>query len=361
MRMRMPILMLGLVLGLAASVQGARIADLTHLGGDAPNEIQGFGLVVGLKGTGDGGDYLAAMQPLAKLLTKMGDPVAVGKELKSSNNVAIVMLSVALPPQGVRVNQKLDVKVSSVGAAKSLKGGRLIMAPMTFMMAANKGIVALASGDLTLDDETMPTQATIRAGVRGGATMQTDVTMENVDTQGSFELVLSPGAAGFANATAIADQINEEVSPQTDGKAVATAVDATTIRVQIPKAEQSKPAGFIARIQQLPVPTLPQVARIAINSKTKTIVFSGDVELAPTILSQGGLTITVAGGGAGGAANPPGSQVPFVGLDPSKQGGAKFKDLIESFNLLKVSPEDRISIIKQLHDSGALRCQLDVD
>lgn len=360
MKRNLAILLLTLTLGLLpAPLQAARIADLTQLGGNTPNELIGFGLVVGLKGTGDGGDYQAAMRPLQQLLIKMGDPVTVTRELKNSNNVAIVMLSVSVPPQGARTNQKLDIKVSSIGTAKSLKGGRLLASPMTGVLP-NSGIAALASGDLTLEDEAQPTQATIRAGTKSGATLMTDFISENIDAQGYFTLVLDPTTAGFANATALVDSINGDVSFQTDGKEIAFAIDATTIAVQIPKAERGNPAQFIARIQQLPIVHLPpQVAKITINSKTKTIVFAGEVELAPTILSQGSLTITVTGNTQ--PANPPGSQVPFVGLDPAKQGGAKFNDLLESFNMLKVSPDDRISIIKQLHDSGALRCQLEVD
>lgn len=342
------LLMLLLLSGLPAGA--ARVADLTTLGGDVSNDLIGFGLVAGLKGTGDGGDYGPAMKPLAQLLTKMGDPIAVARELKNSNNVAIVQLSVSVPAKGVREGQKLDIKVSSVGAAKSLKGGRLIVTPLTDALG-KMGIVALATGDLTIEDDTAPTQAVIRAGAHGGANFLTSFAPDNVDLSGRFELVLTPQAAGFANTTAIADQINEDVSPQTDGKPVATAIDAVTVLVQIPKAEMARPAQFITRVQSLPVPTLPQVAKITINPKTKTIVFSGDVELTPTTLLQGNLTVSVPGaGGPDGAAVKNGSG-----------GGAKLSNLIDSFNLLKVSPDDRISIIKQLHENGALRCQLEVD
>ncbi|MEI8196667.1 MAG: flagellar basal body P-ring protein FlgI [Phycisphaerae bacterium] len=338
-------------MGGVGSAWAARVADLTTLGGDVSNDLIGFGLVAGLKGTGDGGDYGPAMKPLAQLLTKMGDPITVAKELKNSNNVAIVQLSVSVPAKGVREGQKLDIKVSSVGAAKSLKGGRLIVTPLTDALG-KMGIVALAAGDLTLGDEGSPTQAVIRAGAHGGANFLTSFAPDNVDTSGRFELVLTPQAEGFANTTAIADQINEDVNPQTGGKPVATAIDAVTVLVQIPAAELARPAQFISRIQALPVPTLPQIAKITINPKTKTIVFSGDVELTPTTLLQGNLTVTVPSAPADGTA----------GGDAAKSGGGvKLSNLIDSFNLLKVSPDDRISIIKQLHENGALRCQLEID
>jgi flagellar P-ring protein precursor FlgI len=229
---------------------------------------------------------------------------------------------------------------------------------MLFAYDNTKTVFAIASGDVVLDDDAVPTQATIRAGATGGATVVQDITMHNYD-DGTFTLCLLPNAASFANAAAIAQTINQEVERQTDGRAIAYATDASTVRVAIPKPELAQPAEFIARIQQLMVPDYPGTARVLINSKTKTIVFSGDVELSPTAISTNGLTITVMPPNT--PPNPPGSQVNFLTLDPSKEGGAKLQDLVDAFNLLKVSADDRITIIKQLYDAGALKCQLQVD
>jgi flagellar P-ring protein precursor FlgI len=354
---RAGVVLCALVGMLASTAQASRIQDLTRLKGDRPNELVGFGIVFGLKGTGDGGDFLPAMRPLQALLGHFEDPVQVAKELKNANNVAIVMLAVNVPSTGVHKGDRLNVKVSAI-AAKSLKGGRLFSTPMLFPYDTSKTVLAIASGDLVLDDETIPTQATIRAGATGGATVVQDVTMHNYDN-GSFILCLTPAAASFANATAIAQAINQEVEQQTNGQPIAFATDAATVQVDIPKPELAQPAEFVARIQQLMVPDFPGTARVLINSKTKTIVFSGDVELTPTAISSNGLTITVTQPNQ--PANPPGAQVDFLALDPAKQGGAKLQDLVDAFNLLKVSADDRITIIKQLYDAGALKCQLQVD
>lgn len=349
------------MLMLAGQAWAVRIDALARLKGDQPNELVGVGLVVGLNGTGDGGDFEPAMRALQNMLGRLNNHVALTRELKNAKNVAIVTISVSVPPAGAHTGDKVDVKVSAI-AAKSLKGGRLFLTPLrgpdpeATDERGGAPIFAFASGDLQIEDDATPTQAVIRAGRTGGAVLTADFAPWNISEDGRFTLVVNPNKAGFATATAIADQINEEVSPQTDGKSVATAIDATTVEVQIPRAELDKPAQFISRVMQLPVPKLPGTAKVTINQKTKTIVFSGDVELSPTLISQKGLTINI--GAAGAAVAGAGS---FVALDPHKQGSPKLKDLMDAFNVLKVGPEDRIAIIKALHESGALDAQLQLD
>jgi len=342
-----------LILSLSArSALAVRVQDITRLKGDQPNELVGMGMVFGLKGTGDGGEASPAARPLQALLGKFGDPITMAKELKNANNVAWVNLSVTVPPSGTHTGDKLDIKVSGI-ACKGLKGGQLFVSPMLGPHPSDLTIYALSSGPLQVQDDT-PNEATIK----GGCVMQTDIRMDPV-VDGKFTLVLLPAAASYAMATAIADQINEDVSPQTGNKAIAMADDATSVVVQIPPAEQAHPAAFIARIKALPVPTLPGTAKVRINSHTGTIVFSGDVELSPAMISHKGLTITVAAPNAPTA--PSGSTVNLVALDPARQGGAKLKELVDAFNLLKVTAEDRIEIVKQLVDIGALHCELTIE
>jgi flagellar P-ring protein precursor FlgI len=328
------------------------VQDVTRLGGDIPNELVGMGMVFGLKGTGDGGDFSPTAQQLQALLNNFNDPVQVASELKAANNVAIVALSVEVPPQGARAGERLDVKVSAV-AAKSLQGGRLFMVPMV-NYAKDPGsqfVFASASGALELDDEKNPNGATIKRG----AVLVRDIRQNNVKNN-QFTLVLRPSLASFALASTISDVINDDVRPQTGGRAVAGALDETSVIVNIPDAEAGNPGAYIARIQALSVPSLPGPAKVLMNVKTGTIVFTGDVELSPTMISHKGLTITVSAPGA--ASDPPGTTENFIALDPQKQGGSKLKDLVDAFNLLKVPADDRITIVKQLVDVGALKCDL---
>lgn len=344
-----------LLLGTTATTAlASRVQDLVRLKNDQPNELVGLGLVFGLNGTGDGGDYSPMAQQLQQMLGKFGDPIQLALQLKNTANVALVQISVTVPPNGAHAGDRLDVQVMSLNA-KSLKGGTLFVTPLMSSNPNIREIFATASGPLSLEDDASKNKAVVHAGSRGGAVMQADFRPDN-SSEGSFTLVLQEQAASYANAVAIAAQINEDVSPQTEGQLVATAEDAKTVVVAIPKSETKHPAEFISRILSLPVPKLPGVAKVVINHKTKTIVFAGDVELSATTVSQAGLTISV-----GTAGSPNGTTAMPTPADSPRSGTAKLKDLVDAFNTLKVSPEDRITIVKQLYESGALHCQLEED
>jgi len=290
------------------------------------------------------------MRRLGEMMKSFGDPKAIEKELKNAKNVAIVSVSMPVPPQGAHSGERLDLKVSAV-AAKSLKGGRLFLIPMLAPIADKKVILGWGSGDVTLDDDKHPTEGTIR----NGGVLTEDILSEEIKG-GTFTLVIHPKMASRELATAIADQINEDASPQTGGRPIAVAVDATSIEVTIPAAERANPTPFIARELTLPLPTLPDPARVTVDMKSKTIVFSDEVEVAPTLISQGNLTITV-----GQPNSPAGSRVPFVTIDPKGSSNAKLRDLQNAFNVLKVSADDRIAIVKQLYKSNALKAELIIE
>jgi flagellar P-ring protein FlgI len=350
---RLPCLCLSVaavILAFSANATGERIRDVARLKNEAPNELIGMGLVTGLQGTGDSGEFLPAMRPLKEIMKRLDDPVLVDKELKTANNVAIVMLSVAIPPQGVHANQQLDIKVTAI-AAKSLKGGRLGVVPLIVPRTDQKVVLGWASGEIMLDDENHKTAGTIR----GGAKLIQDILPDEIHDH-QFTLVLNPNAATAEKASTIADQINELVSPQTGGKPVAIAVDATSVQVMIPPAERANPTPFVASVLSQPLPNMPEPAVVRINRKDNSIIFTEEVELAPTMISFDTLTITVTA--AGQPANPPGSRVPFVTLDTQRNGNAKLKDLENAFNLLKVSAKDRVKIVQGLYDTNILKARL---
>jgi flagellar P-ring protein precursor FlgI len=338
---------------LSAPALATRIRDVARLSNEAPNELVGMGLVVGLHGTGDGGDYLPAMRSLEAAMRKFDQQVMGEKELKNAGNVAIVSISVRVPEQGAHQGDKLDIRISAVGAAKSLKGGRLFMSRLLAPDPNRRIILGHASGDVLVEDDALPTQGLIKAG----GILDADILPEEIGDR--FTLVLRPNTATAEMATIVADQINEDVSPQTGGRAVAKAVDATSVDVLIPKAELVNKTAFIARIRSLPLPNVPGPAKVLINTKTKTIVFTEEVELAPTMISHGGLTITVTAPNQNPL--PPGSTASFIALDPHRQGMAKLKDLEAAFNLLKVGPDDRIAIVKLLHETNVLKCDLEIE
>jgi flagellar P-ring protein precursor FlgI len=329
---------------------GVRVRDVARLKNEVPNELQGLGLVIGLRGTGDGGDYMPAIRPLMSMMKHFDNPALLEKELKNANNVAIVAVKVAIPIQGAHSGERLSVKVSSVGAAKSLKGGQLFITPLLAPRGDVKIVLGSASGELILEDEKHPTTATIP----NGGVLVEDILPEEIKN-GQFTLVLHNNAATAETASAMADQINEDLAAQTGGKAAAIAVDATSVNVTIPKAEQANPTAFIARIRNLALPNIPEPAKVVINTKTKTIVFTEEVELAPTTISFGiGMTIEIT------SPPPPPGTAGAVAIDPRQLGNAKLKDLVEAFKAFRVGPDDRIAIIKQLHEMNILKADLEI-
>jgi flagellar P-ring protein precursor FlgI len=332
-----------------------RIRDVVRLKNETPNELVGMGIVVGLSGTGDGGDFMPTMRPLRELLKRFDDPIALDKELKNANNVAIVTLSMMIPKEGSHSGEKLDVKVSAL-AAKSLRGGRLFIVPMYSPVAPPPGVLkehlATASGTLRITNDLHPTEATIT----GGGTLLTDFLPEEI-TENKFTLVLHPRNATRELATAIAEQINEDVSPQTGGRTIAVAVDATSVQVTIPEVERANPTPFIARIMTLPLPLLPEPAKVRINLSSETMVFTEEVEIAPTVISHKDLTIVV-----GQPANQPGSRQPFVAVDAhNKAGSVKLRELESALNMLKVSAKERIAIVQELWENNVLKADLIVE
>ncbi len=325
-----------LIGGLAAAgmARAEHIGDLVRLKGEQPNELVGMGLVVGLKGTGDGGAFSPAMRPLKEMMKRFDNPVQLETELKNANNVAIVTLSAKLPMHGANQGDKIDVRVSAV-AAKSLKGGHLFIVPLVAPRTDVKVVLASASGELAVEDDSVPTQAVIR----GGGVMIEDVLPEEIKGD-VVSLVLRPEAQGVERANAVAEVINAELAPQTDGKVMAVAVDATSVNVTIPKAERANSTAFLARLMGLMMPEdVNEPAKVYINKQTKTIVFTAGVEIAATSITQGGISIT-------------------VGKEGEK---AKLKDLQDAFELMKVGADERIAIVELLARKNVLKAALEME
>ncbi len=364
---RMPVRPLLLVLLAAICVLTAplravnvKIADITHLSGEATEQMVGLGLVLGLKGTGDGGSYFPAMRPLMNVLGALEDPVAL-QELNNASNVAIVALSAEIPAIGTRVGEKLDVKVSTFGAATSLRGGRLFLSRLVQFRErpdptkpAVAFVMADAAGEVQLDDAQVPT----RGIVRGGAVMRVDARAQVVN-QNRIELILDDSNANRTNAAAIAKRINES---ELNGVRIAEAMDAKTVRVEIPESERIRPNDFISRILQLPVQIDPAEARVVVNRLSGTIVITGDVEISPTIIQHKGLTITtVQPEPVPTARNPQTTERRSLAVDPSNQGGPKLQQLLDALDAIKVPTEDRISILQGLARSGKLHAKVIID
>jgi flagellar P-ring protein FlgI len=336
----------------APSALAVKIADITRLDGERANTVVGVGLVFGLKGTGDGGSYLPTMRAFAELLKKMENPVAL-PDLSNASNVAMVMVSVNLPDGGIRNGDQLDVKVMTMGSATSLRGGNLFLAPLVGP-TPQAGVLGLARGDIDLDDPVVPTRGIIRKG----AMMEVDLPVE-VISNGTITLVLQDSSAHRVTASTVAKIVNDA---EGNGQRIAVAIDGKDVIVQIPENERGRPNDFISRILQLPVRMLPTEARVVVNRKTGTIIITGDVEISPCVISQKGLTIaTVTPPPVPSARNPVVTERRALGLDTTREGGARLQDLVDALDAIKVPTDDRISIIEELEKSGYLHAKLIVE
>ena len=340
-----------IVLVVIQQAQAVRIADITRLDGQRENTLTGIGLVFGLKGTGDGGKYLPAMKPLAVMLEKFSNSTGVF-DLAQVKNVAIVSITATVPATGVRQGDQLDIYVTSIGAASSLKGGRLFVSPMTGPSPGG-GVFALATGGVVIEDDSVPTTGIIRSG----ATMEVDLPVDPVKN-GRFILIIDDPAASWGMTSLIAKVINDNE----DGSILAVAIDAKTVVVMIPQSELARPDSFIARVMNLQLPRVMTEARVTINERTDTMIISGDVEISPVIISHAGLTITTVNPKPTPTMRSPDiQQNEFVAMDPQSTGGAKLQDLLSALDQLKVPAQDRIEIIKELHRIGKLHAKLIIE
>ena len=344
------------LLALTPRAAAVNVADITFLQGNQRNVLTGMGLVIGLKGTGDGGDFGPAIKPLAAMLNAFNDPTTV-RELGAVKNVAIVALTVTLPEKGALQGDDLDVHVQSIGSASSINGGRLYMTPLLGPFGElNQGRFpfGFAQGTVKCEDLKVPTSGIVKKG----AVMETDLLNPSI-SNGAINLVLLDPAASWTTADAIAKIINDA---EGEGATIAVATSAKAVQVVIPVVERQRPATFISRIQQLPVHVMGKEARVVINERTGTIIMTGNVEISPGVISHKGLTITTVNPTPKPTErNPQIIEKQAVGVDTTRSGGAKLQELVDALDMIKVPAEDRIAIIQQLHRSGQLHAKLIVE
>jgi len=345
-------------LAMAGRTPAVQIQDLARIKGAESSKLVGMGLVVGLAGTGDGGKFLPAMRPLAAVISRlMGDPNVVTAELKDAKNVALVSLEASTPANGVREGDRVDVHVSAVGSAKSLAGGRLFLIPMTGPLP-DSPVFAFASGPVTIEDPAAPTVGV----VKGGAQLTADITAGFLNEYGQTTLVLNNEVAGWQVAQTVAELINHEMAP--DEPPIAQASDPKNVVVTVPMQDRAAPGVFMSRLLRtyVDVAILNTGARVLINEKTQTIIVGADVQVAPTIISHPGLTITtITPAAQPTVANPQVQTSAFVAIDPGDRGGTKLQDLLEALEQLKVPPADRVKIVRELKRSGKLYAELIVE
>lgn len=363
------ILMIGQVLSIVAAAQAhanTRIKDIVAVEGVRDNMLVGYGLVVGLDGTGDKLKNSAFTgQSLAAFLERLGVNTR-DTELKTKN-VAAVTVTAVLPPFS-RQGSRIDVSVSAMGDAQSLQGGTLLATPLYAadgqVYAVGQGALAVggfsAGGEATGVTKGVPTSGAIA----NGAIVEREVAFELNSLE---RLDLSLRNPDVTTATRIAATINDRV-----GKGSAVLRDPATVRVQVPQEFEGNVTMFLAQIEQLPVET-DQIARVVIDEATGTIVMGENVRIDTVAVAQGNLIVKVEETpivSQPGAFAPPGAETVVVprtnvAIDEEEANqmvvlnrGATLNELVAGLNALGVGPRDLITILQTIKAAGALQADI---
>lgn len=324
------------------------LKNICRVKGQEERTLQGLGIVVGLKGTGDGASFLPTIRSLSKVMTVMGQPVGQNAaELKDTKNVALVIVTATVPPAGARQGDRLDCTVASVGSAKSLAGGVLFLTPLIGPeKEENPRIYAMAQGRVELDNAEQPTTGRIFRGC------QLEEDFHNQFTNnGTFTLVLDQNHADFQVAQDVAELINGQLSFQTSGAPLAKALDQVNVAVAIPSQYRDDPVMFISQVLSLPMIEPRTESRVVINQRAGSIVISGDVEIGPVVVTHKNVVIEAGAATAG----------TFVALDAAQRQSPRLKSLVEALNAIHVPTADVIEIIKGLDRDGKLYAKLIVE
>ena len=350
----------------ASAHAATRIKEVASVQGVRSNQLVGYGLVVGLDGTGDqsqGAPFTA--QSLAAMLSQMGVAVPPGVQLQAKN-VAAVMVTATLPAFA-QPGQAIDVNVSSLGNAKSLRGGMLIVTPLK---GADGQVYALAQGNLIVGGAGASAAGSkvqinhLSAGrVPQGATVERSVPTPLA--QGEF-LQLDVTSADFATARDVAKAINAA-----KGEGTAFALDGRVVRVRAPQ-EMNARVAFLADVENLSLELTKPAARIVLNARTGSVVMNDAVTLAPCAVAHGSLSVTISntpiisqpgplsGGTTAQASKAEIAITQQAGSLVQMPAGAKLADVVKALNALGATPQDLLAILQAMKSAGALNAEIEV-
>ena len=359
-----------LLLGLLTSVTvfaATSLKDILSIEGVRDNQLLGYGLVVGLKGTGDRQQTLFSAQSLANVLKRMG--VTVSASLITVKNTAAVLVTADLPPFA-EPGMRIDVTAASIGDAATLQGGLLIM---TSLRAADGQVYAVAqgaviTGGFIVGNVKTVNHPTVGRVPEGGLVEKPAPSVAPVTT-----VRLQLHQMDFGTASQVADAINQKFSGT--GVELAHAQNGTVITVKVPAEYLNRTVQFVAALERLTVdPERP--SKIVVNERTGTIVMGKNVHVAPVAILHGDLTVEVQSGVIVATAppvSPPAIPGATVVVPEAKvvstaeklknvilKEGATIEDLVRALNAVGSTPRDIIAILEDLRAAGALDCELEV-
>ncbi|MDA9952748.1 flagellar basal body P-ring protein FlgI [Planktomarina sp.] len=364
------LLLCGVFPFLASVANADRIKDITSLAGIRSNQLVGYGIVVGLAGSGDGNTGIT-LQSMQSLVARFG----ITSDIAGFNgdNAAAVMLTAELPPFS-KPGQTIDVTVSTIGGSASLKGGTLLMSPL---LGADGETYAIAQGNVVVgglgvegaDNSSLTVNIPTVGRIPRGASVEKIVQTAFLDTD---FVILNLHQGDFSTAFNISETINE-----TFGEGMATPLDKNSIRVRAP-SDPSQKVGFVSMLENLEVEKAAPPAKIIINSRTGTIVISGNVKVMTAAVAHGSLSVTVKEDvnvdqadalavGAGAIANAgPAVENPDTDIEVKEDvakaflfgTGVSLSDLVDSINSVGATSSDLVAILEALREAGALNAEL---
>lgn len=358
--MRLFVFTLSLLLALPTFA--ARIKDVSEVAGVRSNQLIGYGLVVGLAGTGETTPFTD--QSFNTMLKNFGIQLPSGTKPKTKN-VAAVVVNATLPAFA-KQGQHVDITVSSIGSAKSLHGGTLLQ---TFLKGLDGKIYAVAQGTLVVggfsiegaDGSKIVSNTPTVGRISNGATVEQEIA--SPFGRGDY-LTFNLFDSDFTTAQRMADAVNQFLGPD-----MASAIDATSIRVRAPR-DVSQRVAFLSTIENLEFETADSAAKIIVNSRTGTIVVGQHVRLKPAAITHGGMTVTIKENAQVSQPNAfsqgqtvvtPNSDINVTEKNARMfvfQPGVTLDDLVRAVNQVGAGPSDVMAILQALKQAGAIEGQL---
>ncbi|TWT99366.1 Flagellar P-ring protein precursor [Botrimarina colliarenosi] len=342
----------------AAFAQGkTKLANICRLKGQEENVLRGIGLVGGLNGSGEANDA-ATMRALSRALELMGNPVSstgrfdqqAQQALRNIKNVSLVMVTATVPATGARSGELLDCRVSALNG-KSLLGGQLISAALQGPNTQDPTVFGLCEGPLQVINEAQPTVATIHHGCQ----MSRDVYTPFVSEDGWVTIVLDPHHASFSVAESIAAKIGnhyaesflqEQVEYEEIRDRYVRPLDASNIRVKVPAKYESDTVAFVSELLDEDIYEAEPEARVICNTRTGSVVISGDVEIGSVVYNHRNLMVDTT------------QTNNFLAISPGTSTRPKLDQLVAALQNLRVPTDDVIDIIRGINDLGLLHAKL---
>ena len=361
------------LLGLCLPIAKAdRLKDLTSIAGVRANQLVGYGIVVGLPGTGDGNSPLT-LQSMQAMISQFGVTTNSATSLNGKNSAAVIIT--AELPAFAKPGQRIDATISTLGQSKSLRGGTLLMTPL---MGADGQTYAVAQGNLLVgglgvagnDGSSLIVNVPTVGRIPGGATVERLIETDFLKTD---SLILNLHQGDFSVTNQMAEAVNDVF-----GSGVAIPLDSRSVKVRAP-VDPSQKVAFISMLENIEIEPERQSAKVVVNARTGTIVIGGDVRVTPAAVTHGSLTVRVDENSNvtqtnnlavadGVAATTPGAAVTTQDSDiqidqkPAKaflfDPGVELSTIVEAVNAVGTSPADLVAILEALREAGSLRAEL---